>query len=182
MAKTLPNQNRDAPAFMEYAAAMMAKREYRQLSLAERGLLYTLRLECWVNRSMPSDAGRLARMLGCDKAEIEMLMPAMRPFFEILGDDLRCPELEDYRKYRDARRDAMAEGGRKSAEKRKAKAIEAGQAPSKHPASTLQALRQDQTSQNQSKPVRHGETSTQAWVDDYSAACTSDEYAKAKGG
>ena len=34
--------NRTAPAYQEYAASVMAKTQYRVLSLTERGLLYTL--------------------------------------------------------------------------------------------------------------------------------------------
>ena len=49
-------QNREPPAFQEYAAAMMAKTDYRLMSLAGRGLLYTMRLECWVNLTCPPPA------------------------------------------------------------------------------------------------------------------------------
>ena len=38
------SQNRDAPAYQEYAANLLARREFRAMSLPERGLLYTLRL------------------------------------------------------------------------------------------------------------------------------------------
>jgi len=38
--------NRTAPAYQEYAASMMARFEYRTLTLAHRGLLYSMRLEC----------------------------------------------------------------------------------------------------------------------------------------
>jgi len=62
---------RDAPAFQEYAAAMLANSRYRLMSLAERGLLDTLRRECWVNRGMPAKPATLAKMLGFDSAEID---------------------------------------------------------------------------------------------------------------
>jgi len=38
--------NRTAPAYQEYAASMMARLEYRTLTLPQRGLLYSMRLEC----------------------------------------------------------------------------------------------------------------------------------------
>ena len=45
-------QNREPPAFQEYTASVVAKTEYRVMSLESRGLHYTMRLdlECWVNR------------------------------------------------------------------------------------------------------------------------------------
>lgn len=58
-------QHRDPPAYQEYAASMMARTEYRVLSLEGRGLLYTLRNECWVNGQLPADPATLARVLGC---------------------------------------------------------------------------------------------------------------------
>lgn len=159
---------------------MMARREYRQLSLAERGLLYTMRLECWVNKSTPSDAGQLARMLGYDRAEIESLMPAMLTFFEIVGNDLICPELENYRAYQAARHERMAEGARQTNEKkRKAKAdsppVTLGVTPPATP------LRQDKSRPDKSNPVRQGRNISSAWVEDYSAS-DSNDYLKASKG
>lgn len=114
-------QNREPPAFQEYAAAMMAKTDYRLMSLAGRGLLYTMRLECWVNRRLPPDAPRLARVLGFDVAEVAALMPEVRPFFAIDEAGLFCPELEDYREHVNDRRQKQSEGGKKTAAKHKAK-------------------------------------------------------------
>lgn len=43
------------PAYQEYAADMLSNRHFRMMTLQQRGLLYTLRLECWVNGSVPCD-------------------------------------------------------------------------------------------------------------------------------
>jgi len=114
-------QHREPPAFQEYAAAMMAKTDYRLMSLAGRGLLYTMRLECWVNRRLPPDAPRLARVLGFDVAEVAALIPEVQPFFAIDQGELYCPELEDYRDHVDDRRQRQSEGGKQTAAKHKAK-------------------------------------------------------------
>ena len=114
-------QNREPPAFQEYAASMMAKTDYRLMSLAGRGLLYTMRLECWVNRRLPPDAPRLARVLGFDVAEVAALMPEVQPFFAIDSEGIYCPELEDYRKHVDDRHKRQSEGGKQTAEKHRAK-------------------------------------------------------------
>lgn len=114
-------QNREPPAFQEYAAAMMAKTEYRLMSLAGRGLLYTMRLECWVNRRLPPDVPRLARVLGFNADEVAALMLEVKPFFAIDQNGLYCPELEDYREHVDERRQKQSEGGKQTAAKHKAK-------------------------------------------------------------
>lgn len=108
-------QQRDAPAFQEYAASMMAQTNYRLLSLAGRGLLYSLRLECWVNGALPSDPQRLARVLGYSADEIERTLPEVSPFFAFAAGELRCPELDDYRRHLDERRQRQSAGGRAGA-------------------------------------------------------------------
>ena len=52
----MSKQNRNAPAYQEYASDMLASVDYRMLTLAQRGLLWSLRLELWVNKKLP--AGR----------------------------------------------------------------------------------------------------------------------------
>lgn len=110
-------QNRDAPAYQEYAAAMLARTEFRVLGLVARGLLYTLRLECWVNVRLPSDPLRLARVLGLPAAEVEQALAELKPFFTMLAGELRCPELDDYRTHLDERRQRQSAGGRAGAAK-----------------------------------------------------------------
>lgn len=110
-------QNREPPAFQEYAAAMMAKTDYRLMSLPARGLLYSLRLECWVNHRLPPDAERLARVLGFDQAEVERLIPEVLPFFAVDDGGLLCPELEDYRGHVIAIRERQSQGGKQTAAK-----------------------------------------------------------------
>ena len=109
------NQNRTAPAYQEYPASMMASTAYRLLSLAERGLLYSLRLECWCNGSMPADPAKLARILGYDAGEVAAALPRLEPFFDDADGALTCPELDDYRAYLDERRARQSEGGKRGA-------------------------------------------------------------------
>jgi uncharacterized protein YdaU (DUF1376 family) len=79
---------------------MLVRREYRAMTLAERGLLYSLRLECWVNRTAPADPAVLAKVLGYSAVEIRAVLPAVMAFFTVAGDELFSPELDDYRAYR----------------------------------------------------------------------------------
>lgn len=96
----MQTQNREPPAFQEYAAAMLARREYRAMTLAERGLLYSLRLECWVNRTAPADPAILAKVLGYSAEEIRAALPAVLAFFTVAGEEIFSSELDDYRAYR----------------------------------------------------------------------------------
>ena len=75
---------RKAPAFQEYAASMLAHKNFRTMTLAERGLLFTLRLECWENATVPSDTQELARYLGFHFDEIRSsFTEKVKSFFEM---------------------------------------------------------------------------------------------------
>jgi uncharacterized protein YdaU (DUF1376 family) len=114
----MKTQNREPPAFQEYAAAMLSRREYRAMGLAERGLLYSLRLECWVNQTVPADPAILAKVLGYSAEEIRAVLPAVMAFFTVAGDELFSPELDDYRAYRARIRNDQIEGGKAGAKLR----------------------------------------------------------------
>lgn len=105
------------PAYQEYASDMMARLDYRRLSFEERGLLFTLRLECWVNKSLPADYGDLAKVLGCPESTVAKLFPALLPFFSISNDSntISCPELEQHRAHILGIRHAQSMGGKKTA-------------------------------------------------------------------
>ncbi|HAT39486.1 MAG TPA: hypothetical protein DCW35_05845 [Polynucleobacter sp.] len=57
-------RGRPAPAFQEYASDMLANSRYKTMLLAERGLMDTMRRECWVNGSIPKEPRELAAYLG----------------------------------------------------------------------------------------------------------------------
>lgn len=114
-------QNRPPPAFQEYAASMMAKTDYRIMSLAGRGLLYSMRLECWVNHELPRDVVRLAKVLGFDPAEVGGALPEVEPFFAFADSTITCPELDDYRKHLDGIAAKKSDGGKKGAAKTNSK-------------------------------------------------------------
>lgn len=113
--------NRTSPAYQEYAANMMARFEYRTLTLAQRGLLYSMRLECWVNQFLPESAEILARILGFDPAEIAAELPYVMPFFEVENGRITSPDLEAYRQRVDGIRERQAQGGKAGAAKTNAR-------------------------------------------------------------
>jgi uncharacterized protein YdaU (DUF1376 family) len=179
---------RDAPSSQEYAAAMLANANYRMMTLAERGLLDTLRCECWVNGSLPEDPTTLAKMLSFDQAEIAAALPAIMPFFVVKDGKIVCPELEDLRATYADRRERMATGGKRSADKRRSgnaadTTASTLQAPSKHPASSLQGRRPDQTKLNQSKAVAKEEVVPCKEYEEWTGGGTDpDEYRRAADG
>ncbi len=105
---------RNPPAFQEYAADMLASRLFRAMSLQERGLLMTMRFECWVNKSVPADAGDLAKTLGLSEQDVfNSLTSRVSHFFIEADKNLTCTELDAYRNKLLNMRHAMSEGGRK---------------------------------------------------------------------
>ena len=98
-------QNRRPPAYLEYAATMLANRHFRLMNIAERGLFYTIRLECWENKQVPASPDELAKYIGCDIAEVKTaLTDKVKSFLYEKDGSLTCPELEDYRQHLDDRR------------------------------------------------------------------------------
>jgi uncharacterized protein YdaU (DUF1376 family) len=165
-------QHRDAPAFQEYAASMMARTAYRVLSLEGRGLLYSMRLECWVNGSLPGDPAVLARVLGFAAERVAQVLPELESFF--VSDDngaLRCPELDDYRGHLEERRSKQSQGGKAGAAK--TNAVRGG-APPARPTGKPQAARESLVKQSpvQSSKTKslEGKPSDDAWLSDYERA------------
>lgn len=120
------SQNRDAPAFQEYAAATLSRISFRLMPLQARGLLHTMRLECWVNKCLPSDPEKLAAVLGVPAQEVVRSLPLLDQYFEVQGDVLICPELEDYRQHITDRRRKQSEGGKEGAARTNKKRKQSG--------------------------------------------------------
>lgn len=109
-------QNRKPPAYQEYAPELLANKHFRLMSLAERGLFYTLRLECWANNTVPSKTEALSKYLGISLSEVnDALSAEVKAFVAINGDDLTIPELDDYRKHLTEIREKQSTGGKSGA-------------------------------------------------------------------
>ena len=106
------SQNRNPPAYQEYAAALLAQLPFRTMTLQDRGLLYTMRLECWVNVRLPSDHNNLAKVLGLQITEVANSLHAVMPFFAAVDGFIVSPELENYRAYLAERRLKQSQGGK----------------------------------------------------------------------
>ena len=108
------------PAYQEYAANLLADRGFRSMSAIERGVLHSIRLECWVNECVPSDPAALARVLGLDGAEVAAGLTSRVLRYlarkESPESVLVCPQLDAYRAQLDERRAKLSDGGRRGAE------------------------------------------------------------------
>jgi len=105
---------RPPPAFQEYASDILSNIQFRRLSLSERGLWQTMRLECWVNKSLPANPEDLAILLNLRDEDVhKSLTPAVLDLFDCLNGQLSCRELEELRANMTASRDAQSEGGRR---------------------------------------------------------------------
>lgn len=122
MSTALIDYREDGPTFQEYAPDMLSNRNFRSMTLAERGLLNTMRLECWVGGSVPAHPYALAKVLGFQVEDVcEALTPAVLTFFAESNGDLICPDLEKYRIEQRARRARLSEGGRSGGKKTQSK-------------------------------------------------------------
>ncbi len=167
------NQNRDAPAYLEYAASMMSRLDYRRFNLEVRGLLYTLRLECWVNQSLPANTSDLARILGVPVDAITRLLPELiGPFFTEQEGLLQCPEIEAYRLKVQDHRNKQSEGGKKARANDKLKFEKRTELTYMPDESDLHLLNSNQINQNHEKAVYKMSPSQEEWARAYDEAPT----------
>jgi len=113
---------KDVPYFPLYAANIMASRNYKLMSLGERGLWISITLECWVNGGVPADFKQMAKILGFPEKEIiQFFSNYQTTFFHIEDGQYISRELEEYRKGYLATREKQRLAGIESAEKKKEK-------------------------------------------------------------
>lgn len=113
---------KDVPYFPLYAANIMASRNYKLMSLGERGLWISITLECWVNGGVPADFKQMAKILGFPEQEIAHFFSSYQTtFFHIENDQYVSRELEEYRKGYLATREKQRLAGLETAEKKREK-------------------------------------------------------------
>lgn len=131
---------RRPPSFMEYGSDLLGLERVKLMSLAERGLLATMRWHLWANDTMPADPVLMARVLGIDADDIKSAMTdRVLSFFAPVEGNLRLfsPELAAQMKHLIERRAERADSGRRGGKSAQAKrkSIEA------KPEAELQATR-----------------------------------------
>lgn len=197
-------QNLPAPCFQVYAASVLASRPFRQADLAARGLIHTMELECWVNHRLPHNPADLAKFLGLDAGEVAAALPAAMAFFNIDGEGIYSPQLEDYRQHLNEIRAKQKTGGKKGADITNGKKLRSEKCadigshsstanPQVHPqveARVSSRAKSNTAKQSQNQPLEREVTpaansvENDEWLAGYEAAesCTAEAYAKASGG
>lgn len=181
-------RSRPAPAFQEYASDMLANSRFRTMSLAERGLMDTMRRECWVNGCIPKEQNELAAYLGKPLDEVSSCLTIrVLSFFKETNDHLVCPELDAYRASLEDRSKKMSEGGKKGGlvTQNKNKAVKATLEGTVKPLSG-EELSGEELSGDEKKSLGEGITLEEIdeWVADYenSPDITSSYLNASKGG
>jgi len=106
-------QNRKPPAYQEYAATILTSLSFRKMTLQDRGLLFTMRLEGWESVRLPDTHNELAKVLGLPVGEIAESLSAVMPFFDLQDGFIICPELEDYRTHLADQKMKQSQGGKR---------------------------------------------------------------------
>ncbi|MBT8540142.1 hypothetical protein G6722_02155 [Polynucleobacter paneuropaeus] len=113
------------PAYQEYPADILNNEVFMQLSMAQRGLLWTLRMYCWKNETIPAGYQDVARLIGItDKESKKLFDELVRSFFDYVLDErskepiarLFNKDLEEYRKEKIAARERRSKSGMMGAE------------------------------------------------------------------
>lgn len=173
------------PYFPLYAASFIASKEFRLMTIEERGLWITIQMECWVNGSVPSDLKELGQYLGVNPEVIERSFTQKQlSFLERINHELKSPELEEYKNDFMERREKQRLGGIKGAKRKKDKALGQLESLAKgQPKGSLIQINSNSINSNQllNKDVMSDEN--MKWVNDYEhAADISASYLKVSKG
>lgn len=115
------------PAYQEYPADILNNEIFMQLSMAQRGLLWTLRMYCWKNETIPAGYENLGRLTGISEKEASKLFDEkVSSFFQLTHDEksnnaevrMINTDLEAYRREKIIARKKRAESGKLGADKR----------------------------------------------------------------
>jgi len=107
------------PAFQFYATDYLSDANVQMMTLEEEGAYIRLLCFCWIEGSIPNDPERLARL--CKGGSTTLLTNVLNCFTQDPNDPSRLvhKRLEQEREKQRAWREKSAQGGRRSAHKRK---------------------------------------------------------------
>jgi uncharacterized protein YdaU (DUF1376 family) len=164
---------RKPPAFQCYASNLLADKNFRKMSISEKGLFFTMYLESWANEKLPSNLQELSKYLGYDYELVKQnLSSYVTSFFEVQNGEYICPELEDYREKLVKQRIKQSDGGKEGAKRKKSKqlinATNEGQPIGTHEGSLIQTNIKQLNSTSSLKEVSL-DNEVKDWVKEYDA-------------
>lgn len=121
----------NAPAFQFYAGDWLSSQRVALMTLEQEGAYIRLMAFCWKHGSIPADPETLARLIG--KGASTTLASEVAKMFQLSGETLIHPRLEQAREEQTAWRAKSSEGGKKSAETRRARKAAKGGATTLQP-------------------------------------------------
>ncbi|MFM1911820.1 MAG: hypothetical protein RJB18_1211 [Pseudomonadota bacterium] len=158
---------RKPPAYQEYAATTLSTREFKFMTMEERGLLYTIKLDCWLNNSIPSNHEELAKYFGVPVEQINSAFTDnVKSFLKHVGNSYECIDIEIYRNQLNARLEKQSKGGKKGAKitnDKRSMSAPNSQPPRQDANESLIKTNQFKTNQNQSVE----NDITNSWIQDY---------------
>jgi len=163
---------KDVPYFQLYAANFLSNRQFKLMSLDERGILISIYMECWVNLSVPKEPVELAKCLGYSEQEASRaLTTRVKSFLLEKEGNYVSPELEGYReKFMEARR-RQSEGGKDGAKRKKEKSMgrvkEVAGIPEGQPKGSLLQIKSNSLKSNQLLEKEVMSDENMRWLEDY---------------
>ena len=132
------------------------------MSLSERGLWISIYMECWPNKSTPSDVKQLSRYLGLEESDTKSAFTEnVKSFFKVSNGEIISIELEDYRQEIIERRKKQSAGGKHGAEKKRMK-----NNPDSRPKGTPEGIPEGSLGYVTSDQVRSGKVNSSP-IEDY---------------
>ena len=111
------------PAYQEYPADILNNEIFMQLSMAQRGMLWTLRMYCWKNETIPAGFEDIGKLTGVSAKEASKLFDEkVGSFFKLQFDNepgnvrMINTDLEAYRREKIAARLKRSASGKQGAE------------------------------------------------------------------
>lgn len=104
------------PAFQFYPKDFLSDGKQAAMSLAEVGAYVRLLSICWLEKAIPNDVPRLARMVGATPGQMKAIWPAVRACFQADPEDASAlihPRLDKERVKQMEFRQRQKENGRK---------------------------------------------------------------------
>lgn len=112
-------RTKENPGLMIYPADMLSSRRYQTMSAEERGVLDSIRNECWVNGSVPANKALLAKILLLEIDEVRRgLTERVLHYLDEENGEFTMPDVERYRAEKEEVRRKQSQGGKKGMKSR----------------------------------------------------------------
>lgn len=116
MTEKISNMSSPLPWFRIFSSHYLSDRDFRTASLEERGLVFSMLLECWSNVDIPSELNELSQILSVPSQQVEhALTPKALSFFKQRGNSYYSEYLDEQRNSFLEKRKKQIEGGKKGA-------------------------------------------------------------------